>query len=163
MKKLLYCLILTFLMTLFACENNDDISSPDPNLFLGTWQLVSSTIDNDNIVLDECSENSKLILYWFSEQDPVNNAQLYDYILDENEECVIIENINDASWAPALNIDASGNITPTVGLRFVSKEKDTVLLELDRKDELLTLSGQLSVGGESVSIRREYRKLLQQI
>lgn len=162
MKNLSYYLVVLFFMISVACEN-DDVSTPDPNLYLGTWQLVRSTIDNEGIVMNECNENSKLILYWFSESDPTSNAQLYDYELDENGECTISENVNDASWAPALIFDASGNSTPSVDLKFLSKENDTVRLELARNKELLILSGQLTMNGKLVTIQREYRKLRQQI
>ena len=162
--KILKCFYVFILCFVFlSCTEDDLPETQDPNLFMGVWKLESSMVNDTAETLSECDKENTLILFWFSEADPSYNAEIYTYQANESGECVVIEQILNASWAPSLTFTSDGDATAGVPLTYTLENNMTIILELGLENELLTLQGEMPVENEMVSISRSYRKLRQQV
>lgn len=146
-----------------SCQHDDVPSTSDPNLFLGSWKLSSSTFDGvESMEISDCARSSLLVLYRFSENNPFSNAEIYDYALNEMEECVIIQSINTATWNTETIITNTGISGQETVLRYVTGQGETVKLTLERVGEFLTVTGNAIINERNTSINRTYIKLGQE-
>jgi hypothetical protein len=156
--RLLFCILL-----IQSCQQDDSPSAPDPNLFLGSWRLSSSVIDGvETTQISDCTKNSLLLLYRFSENNPSSNAELYDYALNEMEECVVVQSINQASWLTLTTYTNSGETSRATVLSYTTEQEETVDLKLERVGEFLKVTGNMVINGSDTSINRTYIKLGQE-
>lgn len=155
-----FYLILSFI-GIISCDK-ESVEAPDANLFLGGWKLESTSINANSIILTDCEKESILLLYWFSKFDPFYNAEIYEFDVDDVGDCIITQEVIDASWVPLVNFDNSKKRIPEVKLKYII-ENDTIALDMEREGELLTLKGQIRIDGEMANIYRTYRKLRQEL
>ncbi|MEM1257337.1 MAG: hypothetical protein AAGC45_10455 [Bacteroidota bacterium] len=147
---------------LFSCSEDDLPETEDPNLFMGVWKLESSVRNNVAQTLTDCNKESTLILFWFSEADPNYNAEIHTYEVNASGECIVVQQIIDASWRPVTIFDAEGGATAEVPLSYTIGDT-LVSLELSIENNILTLQGEMPIDGEMVFILNTYRQLQQEI
>ena len=155
---LLFCILL-----IQSCQQDDPPSAPDPNLFLGSWKLSSIAFDGvESSEISDCTKNSLLVLYRFSENNPSANAELYDYALNEMEECVVVQSINQATWNTLTTFTNSGDTSRATVLSYTTEQEETVSLTLERVVEFLKVTGNMPINGNDTAINRTYIKLGQE-
>ena len=143
--------------------NQDDLPTTDPNLFLGSWKLSSIAFDGvESTEISDCTKNSLLVLYRFSENNPSANAELYDYALNEMEECVVVQSINQATWNTLTTFTNSGDTSRATVLSYTTEQEETVSLTLERVGEFLKITGNMPINGNDTAINRTYIKLGQE-
>ncbi|MCE2613943.1 hypothetical protein LVD13_13275 [Flavobacteriaceae bacterium D16] len=156
--RLFVCIVL-----IQSCQQDDVPSTPDPNLFLGSWKLSSSTFDGaESMEINDCTKNSILLLYRFSEDNPSSNAELYDYALNETGECIVVQSIIQATWYSETTFTNTGNISQATVLRYITQQGETVNLTLERVGEFLTATGNATLNESDTTINRTYIKLGQE-
>lgn len=163
MKKLKHVYVLAAIGFFFSCTEDDVPDTADPNMFFGVWKLESSIVNGIAQTLTECDKESTLILYWFSEADPNYNAEIHTYEVNESGECVVVQQILNASWRPVTIFNGEGDATPQVPLNYTTEDNTIISLELGVENEFLTVQGEMSFDGEMVSITKTYRQLRQQL
>ncbi len=156
-------------LSLFVCIvlsqscQNDDYPETDPNSFLGSWKLSSAVIDGvESTDISDCTKNSLIVLYRFSENNPTSNAELYDYALNEMGECVVSQSINEATWNSETTFTNAGNNSQATVLRFAANQGETVELTLERVGEFLKVTGNMSDNDGEININRTYIQLGQE-
>lgn len=151
------------IVLLQSCQQDDYLDAPDPNLFLGSWKLSSSVIEGvDSMEMSDCTKNSLLLLYRFSENNSTSNAELYDYGLNDMGECIVMQSINQATWASLRSISNQGDETLETTLQYITEQGETVNLTLESEGELLKVSGNMVIEDSDITINRTYRRLGQE-
>jgi len=124
--------------------NQDDSPTTDPNLFLGSWKLSSEAFDGvESTEISDCTKNSLLVLYRFSENNPSANAELYDYALNEMGECVVVQSINQATWWTLTTYTDLGDSSRATVLSYTTEQEETVSMTLERVGEFLKVNGNM--------------------
>ncbi len=162
MKHFGYLILFFAFATSLSCSEDDIPNTADPNLFLGVWKLESSLRNNVAQTLTDCDKESTLILFWFSQADPDYNAEIFRYEANESGDCVVAQQIINASWRPITEFDAEGGATSAVPLTYTVGDT-LVRLELSIENDILTLQGEMPIDGEMVSMVKTYRQLRQEI
>ena len=157
-----YLFLILAIGLVFSCSDDDRPQTEDPNLFVGVWKLESTVLNGSPQVLTDCDKESSLILFLFSEADPVYNAEVYVYEANENDECVLVQEIIEATWLPVSTFDANGIATPEVPLSYVLEDTPVRLL-LSVDNNLLTVEGEMPMNGEMMTISKTYRQVRQEI
>lgn len=153
--RFLLCVVL-----IQSCSQDDFPEGADPNLFLGTWGLSSATLEGvDSMEMSDCTRNSRLLLYRFSEGNPTSNAEIYDYELDEMGECNLVLSLNQASWQSLATFTDEGAVTRATTLTYYGEEGDAVNLTLERDGDVLKVTGNAIINGNDTSFNRTYVKL----
>ncbi len=156
--RLFLCMVL-----IQSCQQDDYLSAPDPNLFLGSWRLSSSDFEGvESMEISDCTKNSLLLLYRFSENNPTSNAELYDYALNEMGECVVVQSINQATWNTLRTFSNQGDESLETVLQYITEQGETVNLTLERVGEFLKVTGNTVINDSDTSISRTYIKLEQE-
>lgn len=160
MKKLTILGLFLCVVLIQSCSNDDFPEGADPNLYLGTWALSGATLEGgDSMELNDCTRESRLLLYRFSEDNPTSNAEIYDYELDEMGECNVVLSINQASWNSLATFSSQGDGSYETVLSYLSEQGDTVNLTLEREGEFLKVNGNAIIEGSDISISRVYVKV----